>query len=98
MTGENELSSRPDTASMLSSLKPFQRDTVDHAFERLWLADDSVDRFLVADEVGLGKTLVARGVASRLIDRLWPTGKPITIVYICTNAQIARQTSIDSAI
>lgn len=91
MTGEDELSSRPDTATMLSSLKPFQRDTVDHAFERLWLADDSVDRFLVADEVGLGKTLVARGVASRLIDRLWPTGKPITIVYICTNAQIARQ-------
>lgn len=91
MTSPNTSSSGPDTAGMLSGLKPFQRDTVDHAFDRLWVADDRVDRFLVADEVGLGKTLVAKGVAARAIEELWPTGQPITIVYICTNAQIARQ-------
>lgn len=91
MSTPNVSASRPDTAAMLSGLKPFQRDTVDHAFHRLWLADDHVDRFLVADEVGLGKTLIAKGVAVRVIEELWPTGQPITIVYICTNAQIARQ-------
>ncbi|MPY12098.1 helicase-related protein [Arthrobacter bussei] len=82
---------RPDVEAMLSGLKPFQRRTVDHAFGRLWLAEDRVDRFLVADEVGLGKTLVAKGVAARVIDHLWDTGKPLTIVYICSNSQIARQ-------
>lgn len=91
MSIPNACDSRPDTAAMLSGLKPFQRDTVDHAFHRLWTADDHVDRFLVADEVGLGKTLIAKGVAARVIEELWPTGQPITIVYICTNAQIARQ-------
>ena len=31
---------------------------------------DLVHRFLVADEVGLGKTLVARGVIAKAIDHL----------------------------
>ncbi|MYE51782.1 MAG: DEAD/DEAH box helicase, partial [Gammaproteobacteria bacterium] len=53
---------RPDVSRVLEPLKPFQRRTVDHAFHRLFLAKDSTARFLVADEVGLGKTLVARGV------------------------------------
>ncbi|GAA1128591.1 DEAD/DEAH box helicase [Citricoccus alkalitolerans] len=82
---------RPDVEGILRDLKPFQRSTVDHAFNRLWLDEDPVDRFLVADEVGLGKTLVAKGIAARAIDHLWGTGRPITIVYICSNGQIARQ-------
>lgn len=53
--------SRPDLHKILDSLKPFQRATVEHAFRRLWTDEDRVDRFLVADEVGLGKTLVAKG-------------------------------------
>ena len=68
---------RPDTSAVLEGLKGFQRDTVDYAFERLYKAPDSTRRFLVADEVGLGKTLVARGVIARAIDYLWdgpPTG------------------------
>lgn len=84
-------SRRPDPDAVLSQLKPFQRATVDHAFRRLWLDDDTVDRFLVADEVGLGKTLVAKGVAARAIEHLWDRGRPITIVYICSNGQIAGQ-------
>lgn len=80
-----------DLDSVLSRLKPFQRATVDHAFRRLWTDEDRVDRFLVADEVGLGKTLIAKGVAARAIDLLQAPGRAVTIVYICSNNQIASQ-------
>ncbi|MFB2572707.1 helicase-related protein [Micrococcus sp. IITD107] len=83
--------SRPGLHKILDSLKPFQRATVEHAFRRLWTDEDRVDRFLVADEVGLGKTLVAKGIAARAIDHLWDEERPITLVYICSNGQIARQ-------
>ena len=79
---------------MLDGLKPFQRDTVEYAFERLYRATDSSRRFLVADEVGLGKTLVARGVIAKAINHLWEGDahvERIDVVYICTNAQIAGQ-------
>ena len=85
---------RPDTNAVLGGLKGFQRDTVEYAFERLYQASDSTRRFLVADEVGLGKTLVARGVIAKAIDHLWDGDHKvdqIDIVYICSNAQIARQ-------
>ena len=85
---------RPDTDAVLKGLKGFQRDTVEYAFERLYTAPDSTRRFLVADEVGLGKTLVARGVVAKALDHLWDGPhrvKQIDIVYICSNAQIARQ-------
>ena len=85
---------RPDTDAVLGGLKRFQRDTVDYAFERLYTAPDSTRRFLVADEVGLGKTLVARGVIAKALDHLWDGPhrvEQIDIVYICSNAQIARQ-------
>ncbi|MCC2314179.1 helicase-related protein [Cellulomonas xiejunii] len=81
----------PETEQILASLKDFQRDTVDHVFRRLWLDDDQVKRFLVADEVGLGKTMVARGVIARTVEHVRAAGKRVDIVYICSNAQIARQ-------
>lgn len=81
---------RPDLERELSGLKDFQRRTVDYVDDRLWGADP-VRRFLVADEVGLGKTLVARGVIAKAIDRLWDDVPRIDVVYICSNAQIARQ-------
>ncbi len=81
---------RPDTAAALENLKDFQRRTVDHVFDRLY-GCDSTRRFLVADEVGLGKTLVARGVIARAIEHLWDSTKRIEIIYICSNADIARQ-------
>jgi hypothetical protein len=82
---------RPDVDAVLGQLKGFQRDTVDYAFRRLYLDADSTHRFLVADEVGLGKTLVARGVIAKAIDHLWDKLDRIDIVYICSNAEIARQ-------
>ena len=49
------------SAPALAGLKDFQRTTVDYVFKRLY-GDVSTSRFLIADEVGLGKTLVARGI------------------------------------
>ncbi len=83
--------SMPDVESILASLKDFQRDTVDFAFRRLWTDDDWTKRFLVADEVGLGKTMVAKGVIAKTVEHLWDKEDRIDIVYICSNTQIARQ-------
>ena len=82
---------RPDTQRALASLKDFQRDTVDYVFHRMYEQAEPTTRFLVADEVGLGKTKVAQGVIARVIDRLWDTVERIDVVYICSNAAIARQ-------
>jgi hypothetical protein len=82
---------RPDVGKVLSGLKDFQRDSVDYIFQRLYLDSDRVSRFLIADEVGLGKTLVARGVIAKAIDHLWDDIDRIDVVYICSNQEIARQ-------
>ncbi|PQO29010.1 DEAD/DEAH box helicase [Blastopirellula marina] len=82
---------RPDSAAVLAGLKDFQRDTVEYAFRRLYLDEDCTRRFLVADEVGLGKTLVARGVIAKTIDYLWDRAERIDVVYVCSNTDIARQ-------
>ena len=81
-----------DVDAILGSLKDFQRASVDCVFRRLYLDEEPARRFLVADEVGLGKTLVARGVIARAIQHLREKEIPrIDIVYICSNADIARQ-------
>lgn len=82
---------RPNPELVLRSLKDFQRDTVDYVFRRMYLEDDCTRRFLIADEVGLGKTLVARGLIAKVIDHLWDRVERIDVVYICSNADIARQ-------
>ena len=62
---------RPDPRTVLAQLKDFQRDAVEFTFHRLYEAEDSTSRFLVADEVGLGKTLIARGIVAKAIGYLW---------------------------
>ena len=74
----------------LGQLKDFQLRTVNHVSDRLY-GGDGTGRFLVADEVGLGKTLVARGVVAKTIEHLQNTTDRIDIIYICSNAAIARQ-------
>ena len=74
---------------VLGQLKDFQRASVEHAFHQLF--DLGADRFLVADEVGLGKTMVARGVIAKAIERLWNDVGRIDVIYICSNAGIAKQ-------
>jgi hypothetical protein len=77
---------------VLGGLKAFQRRTVDHVFRRMYDDTEPARRFLVADEVGLGKTLVARGLIAKAIERLQRDGiQRIDVIYICSNADIARQ-------
>ena len=81
-----------DVAATLADLKDFQRRTARWAFQRMFADDDPALRFLVADEVGLGKTHVAKGVIAQVIDHLGRTGdKRHDIVYVCSNGAIARQ-------
>lgn len=82
---------RPNVDRALAGLKDFQRRTVDYVFERIYGTNDPTRRFLIADEVGLGKTLVAKGVVARAIDHLWEKVDRIDIIYICSNGDIARQ-------
>ena len=82
---------QPDYAAVLGPLKDFQRRTVNYAFHQLYQNPNGRGRFLVADEVGLGKTLVARGVIARAVEHLWDSTSRIDIIYICSNADIARQ-------
>lgn len=91
MIGSKNGEERPDVAKVLSGLKDFQRLTVDYAFRRLYTDNDTVSRFLIADEVGLGKTLVARGLIARAVDKLWDSTGRIDVVYICSNQEIAHQ-------
>ena len=73
-------------------LKDFQQATVDYVFRRLYDDADPATRFLVADEVGLGKTLCARGLIARTIEHLQQEGvRRIDVVYVCSNVDIARQ-------
>jgi hypothetical protein len=82
---------RPDPDEICRPLRDFQHATVDYTFRRLYLDTDRVDRFLVADEVGLGKTWIAKGVIARAVSHLWEKKDRIDVLYICSNAEIARQ-------
>ncbi len=81
-----------DVEGVLAGLKDFQRRTVEYVFKRLYRDPKPTNRFLVADEVGLGKTLVARGIIAKTVRHLQQQGeKRIDILYICSNATIAQQ-------
>lgn len=81
-----------DVEAVLADLKDFQRRTARWAFQRMFVDPNFAVRFLVADEVGLGKTHVAKGVIAQVIDHLRRNGDPRQdIVYVCSNRTIARQ-------
>lgn len=82
-----------EAADYLDRLKPFQRASVEHVFSRFFDPHTPVDRYLVADEVGLGKTMVARGVIAKLIEHYAATepDRRIDVLYVCSNQAIAKQ-------
>ena len=81
----------PSERVVLSELKDFQRRTVNYVFHRLFHRSDPARRFLIADEVWLGKTLVAKGVIAKAVHQLKEATKRIDIVYVCSNQAIAKQ-------
>jgi hypothetical protein len=81
----------PDFAAILAGLKDFQLATVDYVFRRLYLDPEPAKRFLIADEVGLGKTMVAKGIVARAVEHQWAKIDRLDILYICANREIANQ-------
>ncbi|MBD3756807.1 MAG: helicase [Microbacterium sp.] len=84
-----------DVDAVMAGLKGFQRDAVEHVIERFYGAasGESSGRFLVADETGLGKSIVARGVIAKAIEHLQDVDHVdrIDIVYVCSNVDLATQ-------
>lgn len=76
-------------AKTMHGLKDFQRATV----ERIdYLFRNGQNRVLVADEVGMGKTLIARGAIVKTARmRLEQQDELMKVVYICSNTSIANQ-------
>lgn len=70
----------------ISEPKGFQRATAEVALATLTRADGP-RRFLVADEVGLGKTVVARTVIAEMMKR----HRPLKVFYVTSNLNIAHQ-------
>ena len=74
---------------IINNLKDFQKATVEKVVELL----NSNNRVLVADEVGLGKTLIAKGVIAKLVEKhnRQKENTPFKVIYVCSNATIALQ-------
>lgn len=85
MTEEEQIS------KVVDGLKEFQKHTISKAID-LILDEGGSKRVLIADEVGLGKTFIAKGVIAKLSEYYKKIGKKkLKIVYICSNLSIASQ-------
>ena len=67
--------------------KRFQQATIRAALKAL-MPEDGPRRYLVADEAGLGKTIVARGIVEAMSNGL---PRPLTVFYVCSNQAIVAQ-------
>ena len=81
-----------DADRIINGLTGFQQASVRHVMEQFY-GPANASRFLVADETGLGKSMVARGLIARTIAELQEHDdvKRIDIVYVCSNADLAKQ-------
>lgn len=74
---------------VFSGLKDFQQATVNRIEE---LYKSGQRRVLVSDEVGLGKTLIARGTVAKVARMRKEEGDSLfKVVYVCSNGAIADQ-------
>ncbi|GAA1941602.1 helicase [Microbacterium aoyamense] len=84
-----------DVQAVMAGLKGFQQNAVDHVIERFYGPESATasGRFLIADETGLGKSIIARGVIARTIEHLQDVDHVdrIDVVYVCSNADLAAQ-------
>ena len=84
----------------LAGLKDFQQASVERVIENFFSVGHS-ERILVADEVGLGKTIVAKGVIAQMLRRqinhnldsgdIVRPGQPFRVTYICSNLALANE-------
>ncbi|WP_061242391.1 helicase-related protein [Ectopseudomonas composti] len=70
-------------------LKDFQRATVERISAQ-FNDPQHGGRVLVADEVGLGKTIVAKGLIVSML-RDWRKREPMRVTYICSNLSLAAE-------
>lgn len=76
----------------LAGLKDFQLETVDYTIKQFF--ENNKNKMLIADEVGLGKTIVSRGIVAKMYEKHLQSSnenKPFNVVYICSNQAIAKQ-------
>ena len=71
-------------------LRRFQQATCERAAEAL-LSGAVASRFLVADEVGLGKTRVALGLVREVEQRRRRSRSGTIVIYVTSNSEIANQ-------
>jgi hypothetical protein len=71
----------------ISQPRGFQLATAEAALETL-TQKDGLRRFLIADEVGLGKTVVARTIMGQMMKS---RRRPLVVFYVCSNLNIAHQ-------
>ena len=78
--------------AVMEKLKAFQRATVKRIDRVYRDREHPQKRVLVADEVGLGKTLIAKGVISNMAVLREEEGDDLfKVIYVCSNQTIARQ-------
>ena len=75
---------------MSARSKPFQAATVRAATAAL-SGGNPLRRFLVADEVGLGKTVVARDTLAALASK----ARKFTVYYITSGLKVADQNKVE---
>lgn len=70
-------------------LKPFQKASVQYVLDQFLI--NKRKKVLIADEVGLGKTIVAKGVLINLLQEKARLDEKFHVVYICSNQVLASQ-------
>ncbi len=68
--------------------KDFQNNSAERIVE---LFNQGQNRVLLADEVGLGKTIVARAVVEKMHEQAKKKGQSFKVIYVCSNQGIIQQ-------
>ncbi|MBQ9220456.1 DEAD/DEAH box helicase [Succinivibrio sp.] len=84
---ENNTKMKMVENQIISSLKNFQIATVERLVSQF---KAGARKLLVADEVGLGKTIVARGIIAKLSEE-YENKDRFRVVYVCSNQILAKQ-------